>query len=221
MLIIIKYIDCEAKMLKSLFNSIQILMILSLMLFAARCNKNSDPIQTKSDNKLLHYASQEVNSETIVLIETNKGNIKCRLKDNDAPKTVANFVKLIKQNFYDGLTFHRVEKGFVIQGGDPLGNGTGSAEDDLELEIKCKDGRMINGETAPRDCVPAVPHLRGTLSMARSKDPNSASCQFFITLGPTPFLDRNYAGFGYVIEGMDVVDSIVIGDKMTKVSILP
>lgn len=143
-------------------------------------------------------------TERIAVIETVKGTIKCALAEQDAPITTANFIELAQKGFYDGLTFHRVEPRFVIQGGDPKGNGTGGSGKTIKLEVS-----------------PSLKHDReGTLAMARSQNPDSASSQFYITLAPTPFLDMNYAVFGYVIEGMDVVKQIKVGDKMTKVTIV-
>lgn len=138
-----------------------------------------------------------------VTIETEKGTIKFVLYEEDAPITTSNFAELAESGFYDGLTFHRVEPGFVIQGGCPYGNGTGNSGKTIPLEIS--------------------PNLRhddaGIVAMARSSNPNSASCQFYITLGPQSFLDDNYAVFGKVKEGIDVVKNIRRGDKMNKVSI--
>ncbi|HJN56693.1 MAG: peptidylprolyl isomerase [Candidatus Woesearchaeota archaeon] len=138
----------------------------------------------------------------IVTVETSKGVIKFELFEDKAPITTKNFIELVGKGFYDGLTFHRVEPGFVIQGGDPNGDGTGGSGKNIPLEIH-KDLR----------------HTKGTVAMARSQDPNSASSQFYITLADTPFLDDNYAVFGRVVEGMDVVESIKVGDKMDKVTI--
>jgi peptidyl-prolyl cis-trans isomerase B (cyclophilin B) len=138
-----------------------------------------------------------------VTLETEKGTIKFTLHEDKAPVTTANFVGLATTGFYDGLTFHRVEPGFVIQGGDPLGNGTGDS-----------------GKTIPLEIHPDLKHDRaGSVAMARSQDPDSASCQFYITLAPTPFLDKNYAVFGHVTEGQNVVDAIRRGDKITKVTV--
>ncbi|MGE0105271.1 MAG: peptidylprolyl isomerase [Blastocatellales bacterium] len=137
------------------------------------------------------------------VIETDKGTIKFELYEDLAPITTANFIELAESNFYDGLNFHRVEPGFVIQGGCPRGNGTGGSDKRIPLEVS---PNLKHGEA-------------GAVAMARSNDPNSASCQFYITLGPTPFLDGNYAVFGRVTEGMDVVKSIRVGDKMTAVRI--
>ena len=117
--------------------------------------------------------------------------------------TTGNFISLAEKGFYDGLTFHRVEPGFVIQGGDPAGNGTGGSPDKIKLEIH-----------------PDLRHDRaGTVAMARTSDPNSASCQFYITLAPTPFLDDGYAVFGHVTEGQDVVEQIRRGDRIESVTI--
>jgi peptidyl-prolyl cis-trans isomerase B (cyclophilin B) len=145
-----------------------------------------------------------MSADRTAIMETNKGTIKFRLYETDAPITAGNFIGLAEKGFYDGLTFHRVEPGFVIQGGDPRGNGTGGSGKNIPLEVK-----------------PQLKHdAAGVVAMARSSDPNSASSQFYITLSPTPFLDMNYAVFGRVTEGLDVVKKIAIGDKMTKVTIV-
>ena len=138
------------------------------------------------------------------IIETNKGTIKFELHEDLAPITTANFIELAEKKFYDGLTFHRVEPGFVIQGGCPWGNGMGGSEKKIPLEVT---PNLKHGEA-------------GAVAMARSSDPNSASSQFYITLAPTPFLDGNYAVFGRVTEGLSVVSSIRVGDKMTSVTIV-
>ncbi len=134
-------------------------------------------------------------------IDTDKGQIVCLLYPDVAPKTVNAFAFLAGEGFYDGLSFHRVEPGFVIQGGDPLGNGTGGPGYNLPAEFNER------------------PHKEGALAMARAQSPNSAGSQFYITLAPTPFLDRNYTVFGEVIEGMDVVKKIRKGDKMKSVKV--
>jgi len=138
------------------------------------------------------------------VIETAKGTIRFELYEDMAPITTANFIGLAESNFYDGLNFHRVEPGFVIQGGCPQGNGMGGSEKRIPLEV--------------------TPNLRhgdaGAVAMARSSDPNSASSQFYITLGNASFLDGNYAVFGRVTEGQSVVESIRVGDKMTSVKIV-
>ena len=138
----------------------------------------------------------------IVTIETDKGIIKFELFDDKAPITTKNFIDLAASGFYDGLTFHRVEPGFVIQGGDPKGDGTGGS-----------------GSTIPLEINPELKHVKGAVAMARKPDPDSATSQFYITLADAPFLDGNYAVFGKVTGGMDVVESIEVGDKMNKVTI--
>lgn len=124
------------------------------------------------------------------------GDIVVQLDDEAAPLTVENFVNLVKDGFYDGLTFHRIIDGFMIQGGDPLGNGTGGSEETIKGEFSS------NGVDNP------ISHKRGVISMARSNDPDSASSQFFIVQSDSTYLDGDYAGFGYVTSGMDIVDQI-------------
>ena len=124
------------------------------------------------------------------------GVIKATLDGSVAPVTVANFVKLTKEGFYDGLTFHRIIEGFMIQGGDPDGNGTGGSDE------------TIKGEFEANGVENNLSHKRGVLSMARSNDPDSASSQFFIVQQDSTFLDGQYAAFGQVTEGMDIVDKI-------------
>jgi len=136
-----------------------------------------------------------------VRITTEKGDIVLELFPDEAPMHVASFIKLAKDGFYDGLTFHRVEPGFVIQGGDPDGDGTGGPGYRLPAEFNTK------------------PHLRGTLAMARSSDPDSAGSQFYICLGDARFLDNQYTVFGHTVEGIETIDKIKKGDKMTKVAV--
>ena len=140
--------------------------------------------------------------KSIAVIETNKGVIKAELYTADAPITTANFIQLANSGFYTGLKFHRYEPGFVIQGGDPNGDGTGGSPKKIPLEIS-----------------PKLTHVKGALAMARTSDPNSASSQFYIALEDANFLDGNYAVFGKVIEGMDVAGQLRQGDSMTKVII--
>ncbi len=134
----------------------------------------------------------------IVIIEMEKGNkIKIELYPTIAPQTVENFVSLVKEGFYDGVIFHRVIPGFMIQGGDPMGTGMGGSK------------RKIKGEFTSNGFKNDLKHDRGIVSMARTMDPNSASSQFFIMVEKSPHLDGQYAAFGKVIEGMDAVDAIV------------
>jgi len=134
----------------------------------------------------------------IVTIEMeNGGIIKAELYPEIAPNTVANFVTLVQNGFYNGLIFHRVIKGFMLQGGDPDGNGTGGP------------GYSIRGEFSSNGFKNDLKHTPGVLSMARSMMPNSAGSQFFIMTSDSPHLDGQYAAFGKVLEGMEVADSIV------------
>lgn len=124
------------------------------------------------------------------------GTIELELDSDAAPITVTNFINLVNSKFYDGLTFHRIIDGFMIQGGDPLGNGTGGSS------------KTIKGEFSENGVKNSISHVRGVISMARSSDYNSASSQFFIVQEDTTSLDGQYAAFGKVISGMDVVDKI-------------
>ena len=132
----------------------------------------------------------------VIVMETSKGTIKLRLFPDKAPKTVENFVTHAKEGYYDGLTFHRVISGFMIQGGDPNGNGTGGSS------------QRIKGEFSANGVQNDLKHTRGVLSMARSSAMDSASSQFFIMHADAPHLDGQYAAFGKVISGMEVVDAI-------------
>lgn len=133
----------------------------------------------------------------IVTITMENGDIiKAELYPDIAPITVENFVKLVKEGFYDGLTFHRIISGFMIQGGCPNGNGTGGP------------GHTIKGEFSMNGVKNDLKHTPGVLSMARAMDPDSAGSQFFIMHKTSPHLDGQYAGFGQVIEGMDVVNKL-------------
>lgn len=137
------------------------------------------------------------NKNPIITFEINNGKtIKAELYPEIAPNTVNNFVSLVKKGFYDGICFHRVISGFMIQGGDPLGNGTGGP------------GYSIKGEFASNGVKNDLKHARGVLSMARAMNPNSAGSQFFIMHEDAPYLDGQYAAFGKVIEGIEVVDEI-------------
>ena len=126
----------------------------------------------------------------------NGDEIKAELYPEAAPKTVENFLKLVDEKFYDGLIFHRVIKGFMIQGGDPTGTGMGGSKD------------TIVGEFRANGFQNDLAHTRGVLSMARTNMPNSASSQFFIMHQDAPHLDGQYAAFGKVVEGMEAVDKI-------------
>lgn len=131
----------------------------------------------------------------------NGKTIRIELDAEAAPITVENFTKLVKQGFYDGLTFHRIIPGFMIQGGCPQGTGTGGP------------GYSIKGEFSANGVPNDLKHSRGILSMARAMHPDSAGSQFFIMVEPAPHLDGQYAAFGKVIEGLDVADAIVSADR--------
>ena len=133
----------------------------------------------------------------------NYGTIIAELDADAAPITVTNFIKLVNEGFYDGLTFHRIISGFMIQGGDPNGNGTGGSAEKIQGEF------AANGWDNP------IAHERGVLSMARSSAPDSASSQFFIMHEAAPHLDGSYAAFGYVISGIEVVDAICANTPVT------
>lgn len=138
-----------------------------------------------------------------VITVKDYGDIKLVLDGDTAPITVKNFVELAKSGFYDGLTFHRIIKGFMIQGGDPKGNGTGGSD------------KTIRGEFSKNGVENNISHKRGVISMARSQDNNSASSQFFIMHEDGDYLDGSYAAFGHVTEGMDVVDKIAENTPVT------
>ena len=140
--------------------------------------------------------------QTAVITMDKGGEIAIEFFPEDAPKTVENFVTLAKKGFYDGLVFHRVEPNFVVQGGDPKGTGMGGPGYTIKAEFNKQK------------------HVRGALAMARSQSPDSAGSQFYITLAPAHFLDGQYTVFGTVTSGMDVVDKIRKGDKMTSVKII-
>jgi peptidyl-prolyl cis-trans isomerase B (cyclophilin B) len=137
----------------------------------------------------------------VAVVRTDRGTFKFVLLDKAAPATVRNFVTLAEKGFYNNLTFHRVEPGVLIQGGDPAGNGTGGPGYTIKAEIN------------------EHPHLEGTVAMARRGDPDSAGSQFYVCLQPLPQLDRQYTVFGQCIEGLDVLHAIQKADRMQDVRI--
>ena len=146
------------------------------------------------NNKII--TNKQGEKKMVVIEMENGGKIELELYPEAAPKTVNNFLKLVNERFYDGLIFHRVIPGFMIQGGDPQGNGMGGAKENVIGEFKA------NGFDNP------IKHTRGVISMARAYNPNSASSQFFIMHANAPHLDGQYAAFGKVVSGMEVVDEI-------------
>ena len=157
-------------------------------------NENTQNNQTNSESEENNmYSTGKHHAEIVV---KNYGTIALELDADVAPITVANFANLVNEGFYNGLTFHRIISGFMIQGGDPLGNGTGGSS------------KTIKGEFASNGVKNSISHVRGTISMARSSMPNSASSQFFIVHKDSTFLNGQYAAFGTVTSGIDVVDKI-------------
>ena len=191
--------------------ALALMLCLSAVALTACGNKNE---QTSSKNEQTTAAQTtqkateaEVDASALegtkaVIDVKDYGKITVELYPNYAPKTVANFVKLAESGFYDGLTFHRIMEGFMIQGGDPKGNGTGGSDENIVGEFSA------NGFTQN-----TLSHTRGVISMARSSDMNSASSQFFIVHKDSTFLDGQYAAFGEVTDGMDVVDKIATDAK--------
>lgn len=172
------------------------LIAVPLKLFALESEAKKSEASTEKAGKL---EKQEEESDYVAVEMKDGAVILLRLEPSAAPETVQNFKKLVKEHFYDGLIFHRVIDGFMIQGGDPLGTGTGGAK------------TTIKGEFAANGIENPLKHERGVISMARSADPNSASSQFFICNGKKEdlsHLDGNYAAFGRVISGMEEVDKI-------------
>ena len=176
-----------------------ILACFMLTTLLAGCGKNQVQEETQNDFPLL---SGKYNAEIVV---KDYGTIKLELDADTAPITVTNFVNLAKDGFYNGLTFHRIIEGFMIQGGDPLGNGTGGSDTNIKGEFE------LNG--IKND----ISHVRGVISMARSEDYDSASSQCFIVQADSTYLDQQYAAFGHVTEGMEVVDAICA--KMTELGL--
>lgn len=140
-------------------------------------------------------------SKASAVIQTTRGKIVFKFYTQDAPRTVHRIVELIQKGFYDGLTFHRVVPGFVIQGGDPTGTGMGGSGQKLKAEFNSRK------------------HIPGAVAMARSQDPDSADSQFYISLGTHPHLDNQYTVFGQVVEGQEVANQIQVGDRMTSFTI--
>ena len=168
-----------------------------LTLFAmAGCQKQEEP-QKEPEQKREEISEDLLSGTHHVEIQVKDyGTIAVELDADTAPITVTNFVNLAKDGFYDGLTFHRIMDGFMIQGGDPKGNGTGGAD------------QTIKGEFSSNGVENEISHTRGTISMARAQDPDSASSQFFIVQADSDYLDGDYAAFGHVTDGREIVDQI-------------
>ena len=184
-----------------------VLMMLAMIFVMAACGGNETTSDTGGNSGASSADANIEGTYTPELLDETKtyyadieiadyGKITVKLNQAEAPVTCANFVALAEDGFYDGLTFHRIMAGFMMQGGDPAGNGTGGSENN------------IVGEFAQNGYENNISHKRGVISMARANDPNSASSQFFICHADSEFLDGAYAAFGEVIEGLEVVDAV-------------
>ena len=168
--------------------------IVSVLVLAASFAPAAAPVKAETADS---------SENPVIAIEIQDyGTITVELEPESAPITVENFLKLVGDGFYDGLTFHRIISGFMIQGGDPMGNGTGGSKD------------TIKGEFAANGVENPISHTRGVISMARSQDPDSASSQFFIMHADASYLDGQYAAFGHVLEGIEIVDKICQNTKV-------
>ena len=180
---------------------IAVWVVIAMTLSGKEPVKGNSTASSKTSSASVQTASKtgtdfDAKKDVVVIEMENGGLIKIELYPDQAPLTVQNFVNLVNQGFYNGLKFHRVVKGFMIQGGDPKGNGTGGASSN------------IKGEFTQNGVTNSISHIRGVISMARGSSMNSASSQFFIMHADTTSLDGSYAAFGKVIGGMDVVDAI-------------
>ena len=194
--------------MKKKFSFLLVLAVLVMGLSACGSSKSDTTSETKATKAPKAMETAEVTKEPESKTTDTKGKHHAKIKVKDygtieveldgatAPITVANFIKLVNEKFYDGLTFHRIISGFMIQGGDPLGNGTGGSDE------------TIKGEFSSNGVENNISHKRGVISMARSSDPDSASSQFFIMHQDSTYLDGEYAAFGKVTKGMSVVDKI-------------
>ena len=190
------------KKLTALFLSVA----MCVTLLAGCGSSKSDEAQASDTNETTAEETTDASSEEdtelltglhhVTIDVKDYGTISLELDADTAPISVTNFINLAKDGFYDGLTFHRIISGFMIQGGDPKGNGTGGSD------------QTIKGEFSENGVENDISHVRGTISMARANDPDSASSQFFIVHEDSTFLDGQYAAFGHVTDGMDVVDAI-------------
>lgn len=205
---------------KKIIALISLVMVMSLVFMLGACgNKNvtettssESTEETAGESTGENETSENSSAETgdvqggigmhnIEIKIKDYGTVKLELDGDTAPITVANFIKLTNEGFYNGLTFHRIMDGFMVQGGDPQGNGFGGSDE------------TIKGEFASNGVTNNISHKKGVISMARAQDPNSASSQFFITVADSEFLDGNYAAFGHVTEGQDILDKIASDAK--------
>ena len=179
-------------------------VIMAAFVVVIMCLPSNEPVEVNmtdiqsqiNSHKVTDFTETSQKTDYVKITVKDHGDIVIRLRPDIAPETVKNFQTLVAGGFYDGLTFHRIYKNFMIQGGDPKGDGTGDS------------GTEIKGEFTANGFENNLKHVRGVISMARGNDPDSASCQFFICDATSAHLDGNYASFGYVMAGMDTVDSI-------------
>lgn len=187
---IIKKLNSNTEKNENNFNGIETTMNENM-----QHNESKDVVE-KNDKEEGNDNMYRTGKHNVNIEIKNYGTIELELDADVAPITVANFAKLVNEGFYDGLTFHRIIDGFMIQGGDPKGNGTGGSNENIKGEF------LVNGVKN------TISHVRGTISMARASAYNSASSQFFIVHKDSKFLDGQYAGFGKVTKGIEVVDKI-------------
>ena len=200
--------------MKKLIRMTGILMLIAMMILMAGCGGNSSSSDEQASDQTQEQAAEQTQEQAEPAAEpigihhaeieiADYGTIKVELDGDTAPITVQNFMDLANAGFYDGLTFHRIIDGFMIQGGDPEGTGMGGSDKNIKGEFE------MNG--VKND----ISHVKGVISMARAQDPDSASSQFFITVDDATFLDGQYAGFGHVTEGQDVADKIAAEAQTT------
>lgn len=186
------------------------MLMMALVLTLAGCGASQtsqeEPAEEQTEQQAEQEAAPEAEAEGIgihhaEIVIRDYGTVKVELDGDSAPLTVQNFMDLANAGFYDGLTFHRIMEGFMIQGGDPNGNGTGGSDKNIKGEF------AANGVNNP------ISHKKGVISMARAQDPDSASSQFFIVQEDSEFLDGQYAAFGHVTEGIEFVDAVAKDSK--------
>ena len=190
------------KRFKGFYLVVALLMLVSIVLTGCGTSEEEDADKKNAGNT--DYAADVKEKPVVTITMANDEKIVIELDPTVAPNTVANFVSLVEEGYYDGLIFHRVIPGFMIQGGDPDGNGSGGPE------------YTIEGEFSSNGFENDLKHERGVISMARTQDPNSAGSQFFIMVEESPNLNGEYAAFGKVIEGMETVDAIVAVERDNK-----
>ncbi len=184
---------------------------------SSTAGSSSSQVDQTTGEGQLHTATYKPNGNEIAVIKTDKGTIKAKFYDKDAPNTVASFIELAKSGFYDKTAFHRVIAGFVAQGGDPQSKGMTSEQ----VVRAAQTGQLGTGDPGYKLKAEfnSQKHLEGTLSMARSQSPDSAGSQFYICLAPQPSLDGQYTVFGQVTEGMDVVKALSVGSIIESITI--